>query len=139
MEFQVPQFIEHKPKIVGPLTFGQFIFIGIAGGICFFLWFSIGKTNFFLFVFISIVLFLTSGILAFGKMGGRPLPQMIGNYLKFSLMPKRYLWKTKEMPPRIIMKKMEPKKEEEFEETPLKIGERSKLKNLSIKIETKMR
>jgi len=139
MEFQVPQFIEHKPKVVGPFTFGQFIYIGAAGGICFFLWFSLGKTNFFLFVFISVILFLTAGILAFGKMGGRSLPLMIGNFLKFSLMPKRYLWKTKEMPPKIIMRKAEPKKEEKIEEIPLKIGEKSQLKKLSIKIETRMR
>jgi len=139
MEFQVPQFIEHKPKIVGPLTFGQFIYVGIAGGICFILYFSIGKTSFFLFLFISIILFLTAGALAFGKIGGRSLPIVLGNFLKFYFTPKRYFWKTKEMPPKIIMKKMETKKEEKLEETPLKIAEGSQLKKLSTKIETRMR
>jgi len=141
MEFQVPQFIEHKPKIVGPLTFGQFVYIGIAGGICLFLWLLIGKKNFFLFVFASVILFLIAAVLAFGKIEGRPIPTMFGNFLKFQLlMPRRYFWKTKETPPKLIMKKIETKKEEEkIEETPLKIGEKSYLKNLSIKIETKTR
>ncbi|TSC61742.1 MAG: SsrA-binding protein, partial [Parcubacteria group bacterium Athens0416_74] len=31
MQFQVPQFIEVEDKIVGPLTFKQFVFI--AGGL----------------------------------------------------------------------------------------------------------
>lgn len=139
MQFQVPQFIEHQPKIVGPLTFGQFIYIGIAGGICFFLWFTIGKTNFSLFLLISIILFLTASVLAFGKIGGRSVPVVFGNFLKFYFTPKRYFWKTKEMPPKLIMRKVEPKKEEKIEETPLKIAERSQLKKLSTQIETKTR
>lgn len=140
MEFQVPQFIEQQPKIIGPLTFGQFVYIGAAGAICFILYFIIGKTNFFLFILVAIVLFFIAFSLAFGKIGGRSLPVVLGNFLKFSIAPKRYLWKTKEVPPKLIMKKVEIKKEKEkIEETPLKIAEKSQLKRLSTQIETKLR
>lgn len=141
MEFQVPQFIEHKAKIVGFLTFTQFLYIGGAGGICFILYFSIGKTNFLLFIFLTIVLFLLAIALAFGKIEGRPLAVVFGNFLKFYFMPKKYFWKTKEIPPKIITKKIEMKIEEEkkIETSPLKLIERSQLKKLSTQLETKTR
>jgi len=53
MEFTVPQFIEKKAKIVGPFTFGQFLFIGIASGICLFLYFVLPLA---VFIITSIVL-----------------------------------------------------------------------------------
>ncbi|MFB6212783.1 MAG: PrgI family mobile element protein, partial [Candidatus Magasanikbacteria bacterium] len=34
-KFQVPQFIEQKPKIVGPLTLQQFIYLASAAAVSF--------------------------------------------------------------------------------------------------------
>ena len=56
MQFHIPQFIEHELKILGPLTFRQTIFVGIAAAVCFVLYFTIGKLNFFIFLLISIML-----------------------------------------------------------------------------------
>ena len=136
MRFTVPQFIEHEPKIVGPLTFKQFIFIGIAGAICFLLYFYIGKTNFFLFLLISIVLFLGAAALAFGKIGGRSLPTILANCLKFLITPKIYLWRKKEVKIEVFKKEEKIKiPEEKVEELPLKIAKDSRLKKLRTEVE----
>ncbi len=132
-QFTVPQFIEHEAKIVGPLTFKQFIFIGIAGAICFVLYFTV---PFFVFILGTIVIMLVGVALAFLKTGGRSLPIVLKNFFNFSMGPKIYLWKKKGgLPPKIIEKK-EPLEEAEEAPTPKIVG-KSRLKNLSSEIEIK--
>lgn len=132
-QFTVPKFIEHKPKIVGPLTFQQFIFVGIAGAICFILYFIL---PFFIFVLASLAVMGGGAALAFVKSGGRSLPTVAKNFLNFSMAPKIYLWKKKGgLPPKII-EKQETLEETEEASTP-KITGKSRLKNLSKEIETK--
>jgi len=135
MRFTVPQFIEYETKIVGPLTFRQFIYVGIAGAICFFLYFTIGKTNFFLFIVACLIIGAIAVALAFFQIGGRSLPTIAGNFLRFTLAPKIYIWKKKEMPITIFRKEI--KKEEKKEELPLKIAEKSQLKKIKTEIETR--
>lgn len=140
MRFTVPQFIEHEAKIIGPLTFRQFIFIGIAGTICFFLYFSVAKTNFFLFLILSIFIFGIGAALAFLKIGGQSLPTILVNFFRFSLSPKLYIWNRKETLITVV-KKVEIKKEakEKEEGFPLKIAKDSRLKKIKNEIETKIR
>lgn len=135
MEFKVPQFIEHETKILGPLTFKQTIFVVIAGVICLFLYFSIGKSNFFLFILISIV--LIGAALAFGflKIQGQSLPTLLKNFLNFSIAPKIYLWKRKKTPVYLEQKEEVKKEIKENKESPLKINKKSNLKELNKKIE----
>lgn len=135
MRFTVPKFIEHEAKIVGPLTFRQFIFIGMAGGICFILYFTVSFS-----IFLTAVLVLEGGAiaLAFLKIGGRSLPTILGNFLKFSVSPKMYIWKKTEASIKVF-KKEEIKKEGVEDELPLKIAEKSQLKKLRTQIETKTR
>ncbi len=132
MRFTVPKFIEHEAKIVGPLTFRQFIYIGMAGGICFILYFTIPFS-----IFLVACLILGGGAiaLAFLKIGGRSLPTILGNFLKFSISPKIFIWRKVETPIKVF-KKEKIKKEEAEEELPLKIAERSQLKKLRAQIET---
>lgn len=135
MRFTVPQFIEREAKIVGPFTFKQFIFIGIAGAICFMLYFSV---PFPLFLLSSIVIGGGAMALALLKIGGRSLPSVLMNFIKFRLSPKMYLWHKK--PGTItILEQKKPKKEEEKEEIPLKVVKKSRLKDAQTKIETKIR
>ena len=135
MRFTVPEFIEYETKIIGPLTFRQFIFVGIAGAICFFLYFTLGKTNFALFIMACLIIGAIAGVLAFLQIGGRPFPTIIGNFLRFNLRPKMFIWRKKEMPMTIFKKEI--KKEETGEELPLKIAEKSRLKKMKTQIETK--
>ena len=137
MRFTVPQFIEHEAKIVGPLTFKQFIFIGMASAIAFLLYFSV---PFSIFLTASIILVGGAAALAFLKIGGRSLPIILANILKFTASPKIYLWKKKEEAVEIYKKSEQPapaSATEEEEELPLKIAEKSQLKKLRTKIETK--
>ena len=137
MRFSVPQFIDYEPKIVGPLTFKQFVYVGLAGAACFVLYFSLPFTT-----FLIATIFIMGGafFLAFVTIGGRSLPTILANFLKYSLAPKMYIWRKKEEVVGVIKspsvaKAMEGKEEE----LPLKIAEKSQLKKLHTKIETKTR
>ena len=133
MRFSIPQFIEHEAKIIGPLTFKQFIFVGVAGVICFVLYFTVSFTIFLIscFVFGGIAL-----AFAFLKIGGIPFPSLVGNFLRFSLSPKLYLWKKRgAKEPSYEEKIMEAEKTEEKKVT-LKIGGQSQLSNIKTRIET---
>jgi len=131
MRFTIPQFIEHEPKIVGPLTFRQFSFIGVAAAICFILYYTVPFS-----VFLIACLILGGGAmaLAFLRIGGRSLPTIFGNFLKFSVSPKIFIWRKIEAPIKVF-KKERIKKEEAEEELPLKIAERSQLKKIRTQIE----
>jgi hypothetical protein len=137
MRFTVPKFIEHEAKIVGPFTFRQFIVIGIAGAICFTLYFTLATTHFFLFLIISVVLMGGALVFAVVKVEGRSIPVILGNFFRFTLGPKIYIWKKTEAPIKVL--KQEIKKEEKTDELPLKIAEKSQLKKIKTKLETRMK
>ena len=129
MEFIVPKFIERELKIVGPMTFKQFVFVGLAGAICFVIYYLYRP-----FFWPSLIIFGGGGAaLAFLKIGGRPLPTILLNFFKYNLSPKLYIWKRKKIPvyyPPLPIKKKEG-------ESPLEIGGGSELKRLKTQVETK--
>lgn len=134
MRFTLPQFIEHEAKIVGPLTFRQFSFIGVAAAICFILYYAV---PFSVFLVACLILGGGAAVLAFLKIGGRSLATVFGNFLKFSASTRIFIWKKGETPI-MFFKKVETEKEEEAEdELPLKIAEKSQLKKLRTQIEIK--
>jgi len=134
MRFTVPQFIEHEAKIVGPLTFRQFSFVGVAAAICFILYYTVPFS-----VFLAACFILGGGAvaLAFLKIGGRSLSTVFGNFLKFNVSTRIFIWRKAETPI-MVFKKVEVKKEEEArDELPLKIAGKSQLKKLKTQIEIK--
>lgn len=135
MEFQVPQFIEHETKVVGPLTIKQFGYIVTAGVISFILYFSLAEKNFFLFLIIAMISMGSALALAFVQIEGRSLPVVLSNFFFFSISPKIFLWKRKAFPPKIIKEEKEQKKQETEEEPLLKISGKSHLEKLSFQIE----
>ncbi len=77
---------------------------------------------------------------AFIKIGGRSLPTILANLLRFSLTPKMYIWRKKETLVTVYKKKVSASVEstaDKEEELPLKIAEKSRLKKMKIQIETK--
>ncbi|MFC1663529.1 hypothetical protein ACFL0A_00120 [Patescibacteria group bacterium] len=133
MPFVVPKFIEMEPKIVGPLTFKQFVYVGAAGAICFILYYSV---PFYIFLLGCVVFEGGAMALSFLKIGGQPLPVVLKNFLMFSAGPKVYIWRKKVLPPKIIKEK--PKSKEKIKEEPvLKVIEKGRLQKLSTQIETK--
>lgn len=135
MRFTIPQFIEHEAKIVGPMTFKQFVFVGVAGALCFVFYFLIGKTNFLIFLILSIIALGAGASLAFLKIGGRGLPTILANFFRFSLGSKFYIWK-REGALVTFSKEMELKKEVKNKEAPLKSAGISQLKKIRTKLET---
>jgi len=135
MEFTVPKFIEQEARIVGSLTFKQFIFVGIAGGISLFIYFIL---PFFLFIIVAIILLGSALALAFFKIGKISLPEFIANFFIFIFKPRIYLWKKKTSPPKFLtrMKEPIPGLREPEKEVKLKISKGSRLDELFMRIET---
>ncbi|MBP9816538.1 MAG: PrgI family protein [Candidatus Pacebacteria bacterium] len=90
MEYQVPQFIEVEDKIFGPLTFKQFLYLaggaGLAAGLVLYLPLVLGV------MFALPIAGLAVG-LAFYKLNGKPLIDLIEAGLSFYVSRRLYLWK----------------------------------------------
>lgn len=93
MRFHVPQFIEVEPKIFGPLTFKQFIYILGGGALAFISWVFLPK---FLAYFVAIPIAALSLGLAFYKVHGQPLINVLNNALNFYSSANLYIWKRRE-------------------------------------------
>ena len=140
MQFTIPQFIEKEPKIIGPFTFKQFIFIGIAVAICIFLYFTVPM---FVFVVSAIILLGGGFSLALLKVERTPLPTIIKNSFLFLFKPKLYLWKKRNFTPRVLKRERfltSQKKEDEKKEKEnplLSFGKGGRLKKLFTNLEVK--
>lgn len=97
-QFQVPQFIETETKIVGPLTLKQFLYIGAASLISFFLFFVL---QLWLWFIVTAILGTTAAALAFIKFNGRPLPLIIKSMVSYFWRPRMYLWQREEAAPKL--------------------------------------
>jgi len=103
MRYRVPQFITTEMKVVGPLTFRQFVFVGSASAICFFLYFVLAPTSFLLFAVLSIIIIGGGLALAFGRYRGAPLPKVIINIIKYSISSRTYFWRKKAIVPQAFV------------------------------------
>jgi len=95
-QYPIPQFIETEGKIAPFLSFKQFFYLVGAGLACFFLYFIIGGGT--LFYMIAIVIFIVAVVLAFGKVNGEPIFNVMLGAIGFSMGGKDYTWKKKESP-----------------------------------------
>jgi PrgI family protein len=95
MQFQVPQFIETEDKVVGPLSLRQFMYIGAAGLGSAILYFTVTS---WLWLLLTIVLLGAAIGIAFIKIGGRPLGNVLLSGLGFYWRPQTYIWKSEESP-----------------------------------------
>lgn len=104
MQFQVPQFIETEDKIVGPLTLKQFLYLAASGAICFMFFFLVKPWLWFI---LAALIGGLGAALAFIKVEGRPLPEIMLAGLKFMWNPQQYVWQTEKK----VVVKAEPKTE----------------------------
>ncbi|MEK7629964.1 MAG: PrgI family protein [Patescibacteria group bacterium] len=87
--FQVPQFIEEKPKIIGFLTLQQFFYVAGAAILSFL---SFYVFNFYLWLLTTII---AAGIaigLAFIKINGQSLPKILLAAVGFVWQPRQFIW-----------------------------------------------
>lgn len=134
MRFQVPQFIEHEAKVIGPLTFRQFIYLGIPATIGFFFYFL---APFSVFIIITIVTVGIGAMLAFLKAGGRSLPGFLVGAAGFLIKPKQYTWKKGGGIEQIQQVTYKQEEQSARPEENLKLHYGSKIKTLATKVETK--
>lgn len=94
MRFEVPQFIEVEAKIVGPLTWRQFIYV--AGGIGTLVLLYL-MAPFIIFVIFGIPVAVMAGSLAFHRVNNRPFSVFLESAFSYLTKSKLYLWKREEM------------------------------------------
>lgn len=125
MEFQVPQFIEQKPKIVGFLTLYQFFYVAGAA--------LVAYISFRIFnIFLALVVTLFAGALgiafAFVKINGQEFPKTIAAIFGYLWGPKIYTWQ-RQMSQESI-------KIDEIENLRSKMSLQEKLKSITLSITT---
>ena len=93
MRFEVPQFIEIEDKVIGPLTWKQFIYL--AGGVgilvILYLWLPL-----ILFIAFGLPFGILSASLAFHKINNRPFSVFLESILSYFGKAKLYLWRKRE-------------------------------------------
>jgi hypothetical protein len=136
MQYRVPQFIEHEAKILGPLNVKQSMTIGVVLVICFFLYFSIGEENFFLFILLAGLLTVIALVISFYKIEGQSLPTVMKNWTNFNVAPRLYLWKRKQSPVFLSTERERTKLSIiKQEKSPLKMRDNGKIDDLIKKID----
>lgn len=101
MQFQVPQFIEVEDKIVGPLTFKQFVYVAGGLGMAYILW---RLLPLYFAAPLIIIVGATSAALAFFQVNGRPFILAMENAFYYAIRSKLYLWNN-ERPKQVKVKK----------------------------------
>jgi hypothetical protein len=90
MRFQVPQFIEVEDKVIGPLTFKQFVYLAGGAGLVF-----------LLYTFLPFIVALPlmagaaglAGALAFYKFNNKPFVDFLASLFRYATARKLYIWK----------------------------------------------
>jgi hypothetical protein len=95
MRYQVPQFIEFDSKIIGPLTFKQFIYIlgGVGGTYIIYKIFGI-----FPGIILMLILWALSGSLAFVKINNKNFVDVLAAGFSYMTKSKLYIWKKIDKP-----------------------------------------
>ena len=93
MRYEVPQFIEIEDKIVGPLTFKQFLYVAGSAGASFVLY---SLLPFFVAVLFIVPVAGLGLALAFYKHNSRPFIVILEAFFNYQVRSKFYIWKKKE-------------------------------------------
>lgn len=135
MRFQVPQFIEHESKVIGPFTFRQFIYLAVPGAFAFFLYFLVPVS---LFLIGTVLLGLIGFALAFLKPSGKSLPELLLSFWGYSISPKTYIWEEgAARKSKGASGEYTRTAEQEAIASQVQLGTQSRIKNLGTQIETK--
>lgn len=89
MNFQVPQFIEQKPKIVGFLTLPQFLYVA---GAALLGYLSFNIFSFFLALLITVVVGSLGIAFAFVRVNGQEFPKVVSAAFGYVWNPRIYTW-----------------------------------------------
>ena len=133
-QYPIPQFIESESKIASFLSFRQFFYLVGAGIICFFVYFLLPRTLFYL---VAALVFAAAATLAFGTVNGSPIIETILGSIGFSMGGKNYTWSKKESPyPFKPIKRTQIKK---IDQGPVLQAQTSQLKKTKTQVELRTR
>jgi len=90
VKHQVPQFIDVEDKVIGPLTFKQFVYVAGGAGI-----------SFVIYTFLPLILglpiiaamMILSLALAFYKINNKPFVFFVNSSIRYAMSSKLYLWR----------------------------------------------
>jgi uncharacterized ion transporter superfamily protein YfcC len=88
-QFQVPQFIEHEARLIGPLSVKQTAVLALLGAVLFIFWFLVEKWLFFLLAFPFSFIAL---LIAFMKINGLPVLDFFTAFFSFFISPQLFIW-----------------------------------------------
>ncbi len=127
MRFEVPQFIEIEDKIIGPLTWKQFVYLAGGAGILIVLYLTLPFT---FFVILALPLGAFSASLAFHKVNNRPFSIFLESFVNYFTKNKLYLWRKSDV--QSVSEKME----RDFADVqPLTFANKKSINSLSKKLE----
>jgi hypothetical protein len=93
MRYEVPQFIEIEDKIVGPLTWKQFVYVAGSVGGSVLAWFYLPLV---VAVPISVVLLALGAALAFYEYDKQPFIVLLEAFISYTMRNKLYVWQKRE-------------------------------------------
>ncbi|MDD5621084.1 MAG: hypothetical protein PHS27_00580 [Candidatus Pacebacteria bacterium] len=132
MEQPLPQFLDLQPKVAGPFTFKQLIFVAGIGVIILILFTMMPMGTFLL---VAIPLAGLALFLAFGKIRGFPAPTVLARSFGFLFAGKVYVWKKKGAQAELPVVKKAEKVEVLRPQASMKLDKNSKLEDLKKIIE----
>jgi len=128
----VPKFIQMEPKIVGPLTFRQFLFFAVSTIVAVVIYFMV---TFNVFIVSSIILIIGAAAFSYLKIEGKDLQSFVINIFKFLIGSKTFIWKKGGVRIKKTKAKIDPI--EETKKPPIKTSRKSLIKDLQTFVETK--
>ena len=99
MQFIVPQFIDIEDKVIGPLTFKQFMYLAGGAGLAFAVYKLVPRI---FSIPIALAIVVLAVALTFFKVNGKPFIFTMQAFVSYFFQSKLYIWKQ-------IPKKEEPK------------------------------
>ena len=133
MEYPLPQFLQIKPKVAGPLNLRQLLYIVAGAIVSVIFYFTMPLMR---FILLGIPIMGVSLAFAFGKIKGFPIPTILKRSFLFTFAGKQYIWHKVESATPVLptaRKKVVAEKKSNISE--LKLAEKSKLKKIANLIE----
>ena len=93
MRFEVPQFIDVEDKIIGPLTWRQFLYLGGGVGMAVVIFLT---TNLIVFVLVGLPIGALAVALAFFPINNRPFSYFLEAMFNYITRQRLYFWRKKE-------------------------------------------
>jgi len=97
MQYQVPQFIEVEDKIIGPLSFKQFVYLAGGAGLSFVLYIS--SLPFLIALPLIAIAIGLALAFAFYRVNNKSFADFIEAALKYAVGSRLYIWKKEQKKP----------------------------------------